>query len=388
MKKVTIFLWFLTILGLFFYSFTQVDLNLTLIRHPLFNQIVKSFQYVGYFQRPLSTYLYLFLLLVLFLLYCSFLALAKKGKLSRREFWMVIIFTSVILLFSYPAFSYDIFNYMFDAKTIVFYHSNPWLYKPLYFVGDPWLHFMHWTHRPSIYPPVWIGLSLPFYFLGFNFFLPILFNFKILMALGFLGSIFVLEKLLKQEKEPNTILPLVFYAFSPLMLIENLVSGHNDIVMMFFVVLSFYFLTKKRFLFAFSMLFISIFVKYATLFLVPVFFYCFIRAIQKKTINWDRIWLFCALSMFVAFLLSPIREEMYPWYAIWFLPFVSLIPSNKFIINVSLVISFGLLLRYIPYMLFGTYLSPTPEIKEIVLFFPVALFIIYYVFKTNLKKKI
>lgn len=167
MKKITIFLWFFTILGLFFYSFTQVDLNLTLIRHPLINQIVKSFQYLGYFQRPLSTYLYLFLLLMLFVLYFSFLILAKKGKLTRREFWLVIISTSVILLFSYPAFSYDIFNYMFDAKTIVFYHASPWQYRPLYFVGDPWLSFMHWTHRPSVYPPVWIGLSLPFYFLGF-----------------------------------------------------------------------------------------------------------------------------------------------------------------------------------------------------------------------------
>ena len=151
MKKITIGLWFLTILGLFFYSFTQVDLNLTLIKHPFINQIIKSFQYLGYFQRPLSTIIFLLLLLLLFLLYFSFMALAKKGNLSRREFWLVIICTSVILLFSYPAFSYDIFNYMFDAKTIVIYHQSPWHTKPLDFIGHCRFiysgYFLSWCFR-------------------------------------------------------------------------------------------------------------------------------------------------------------------------------------------------------------------------------------------------
>lgn len=348
MKKITIFLWFFTILGLFFYSFTQVDLNLTLIRHPLINQIVKSFQYLGYFQRPLSTYLYLFLLLMLFVLYFSFLILAKKGKLTRREFWLVIISTSVILLFSYPAFSYDIFNYMFDAKTIVFYHASPWQYRPLYFVGDPWLSFMHWTHRPSVYPPVWIGLSLPFYFLGFNFFLPILFNFKILMALGFLGSVFILEKLLKEEKETNIILSLVFYAFSPLMLIENLVSGHNDIVMMFFVLLSLWLAAQKRKLLSVICLLLSVLTKYVTIVMLPISI--FFGWLQKK-ISVITIYRYSLILVFVAFCILITKIEIQPWYLVWLMPFVVL-SKWKIIRPVIIGFSLGLLLRYTPFFVF------------------------------------
>ncbi len=126
MKKFVFVFWFLNVIGLFLYSLTQVDLNLTLSRAPLINSIVKVFQNIGYFQRPLSTTIFLVLILLLFALYLILLYLSKKGKLSRREFWWLIILTSAVLLFSYPAFSYDIFNYMFDAKTIVFYQQNPW----------------------------------------------------------------------------------------------------------------------------------------------------------------------------------------------------------------------------------------------------------------------
>ncbi len=375
MKKVIIGIYFFLVIAITVYSYQFIDSNLSYL-HALFSNFAFS-------HRVIVTALYTLLIGLLFVCYSLFLHFLKKEYLFFSEIKKIIIFQTIILFFAYPAMlSYDIFNYVTTAKVLYFYHENPYIVMPIDFIGEPFLSFTRAANKTALYGPVWILLTGLPYLISFGNFIVMLFSFKLLVVLFYLGILGLIWKIKKN------IYTLAFFAFNPLVTVETLVSGHNDIVMMFFVVLSFYFLTKKRFLFAFSMLFISIFVKYATLFLVPVFFYCFIRAIQKKTINWDRIWLFCALSMFVAFLLSPIREEMYPWYAIWFLPFVSLIPSNKFIINVSLVISFGLLLRYIPYMLFGTYLSPTPEIKEIVLFFPVALFIIYYVFKTNLKKKI
>lgn len=384
MKKITIVLWFFAILSLFFYSFAQVDLNLTLIRHPFFNHIIKSFQTVGYFQRPLSTYLYLLLLFLLFILYFSFLSLAKKGEFSRREFWVIIIVSSIILLFSYPAFSYDIFNYMFDAKTIVFYHSNPWVYKPLYFVGDPWLHFMHWTHRPSVYPPVWIGLSLPFYFLGFNFFLPILINFKILMAAGFLGSIFVLEKLLKEAKETNIVLGLVFYSFSPLMLIENLVSGHNDIVMMFFILLSFLLALQKRKLLSIVFFLFSVLIKYVTVILFPTFLLIvpfrvipnlfqdrYNKVLSSKSLNEIQqrvqhdtqiIYRLCLILVFIAFCVIIAKIEIQPWYLVWLMPFIVL-SRWKVLWPVVIGFSLGLLLRYVPFLYFGDWNKPVPTFE-------------------------
>ena len=89
----------------------------------------------------------------------------------------------IVLVLSYPAFSYDIFNYMFTAKTVLLYHKNPYEVIPMQFISiDPWVNVMRWIHLPSAYTPIWILLSLPAYFFGFGTFLLILWNFKIIAA--------------------------------------------------------------------------------------------------------------------------------------------------------------------------------------------------------------
>ena len=91
--------------------------------------------------------------------------------------------------------------------------------------------------------------------------------------------------------------------------------------------------------------------------------------------------------MMVIFVLSFLREEIYPWYGIWFIAFAVLIPNKKLILYVSIALSFSLLLRYIPFMLLGTYFGPTPLIKTLVAFAPVILTLIYYSIKEKLWQK-
>ena len=57
-EKTFSFLFLITILFVFFYSFTQVDLSLTLSRASFITTLQRSFQYIGYFNRPLSTVLF------------------------------------------------------------------------------------------------------------------------------------------------------------------------------------------------------------------------------------------------------------------------------------------------------------------------------------------
>ena len=64
--KLITFGWLLTIIFLFLYSFTQIDLGLTLTRASFWQPIQRTFQQIGYFQRPLSTIFYLLILAALF----------------------------------------------------------------------------------------------------------------------------------------------------------------------------------------------------------------------------------------------------------------------------------------------------------------------------------
>ena len=167
----------LLLTGLFFYSFTQVDLNLTLSKVSFWFAVQDFFQYLGYFQRPLSTSIYLVLLFSLFLFYLLLLRLVKKNQLAERKLWLLAFSTAAILLFSYPAFSYDIFNYMFFARIFTKYRLNPYHFKALDFPQDPWTRFMHWTHTTYPWAPSWLFLSILLSFFGGQKFLPTLFLF-------------------------------------------------------------------------------------------------------------------------------------------------------------------------------------------------------------------
>src|SRR5689334_11792179 len=88
--KVFIGFYLLVIFGLFLYSFTQIDLGLTMTRASLFTEIQKSFQHVGYFDRPLSTSLVIVLYILLFAFYIYFIFAARKKLLTPKRFWVII----------------------------------------------------------------------------------------------------------------------------------------------------------------------------------------------------------------------------------------------------------------------------------------------------------
>ena len=215
-QKVNIFLHFsylIVVIGLFFYSFTQVDLNLTLSRWPPMLVMQNYFQNIGYYQRPLSVFLYIVIVFLFFIFYFLFLWLARIEKI--RGIWGLIIATTVILTFSYNAFSYDLFNYIFDAKIITFYQQNPYLQKALDYPSDHMVSFMRSTHRTYPYGPAWISLTIPLSLVGFNVFLPTLYLFKGLIAASFLGTVYFLNKILDNLKMQNTLYGICLLYTSP-----------------------------------------------------------------------------------------------------------------------------------------------------------------------------
>lgn len=355
--------YFLTSLSLFLYSFTQVDLSLTLSRLSIWQEVQKSLQYVGYFQRPTSATLFVLILFFLFLFYILFARLAYLKKITRKQTWALIIVTTLVLMFSYNAFSYDIFNYIFDAKIVTHYNQNPYEHKALDYPGDPMLSFMRWTHRTYPYGPTWILLSIPFSFVGSQIFLLTFFIFKIIAAASFLGSAYVIEKIAKKLSLENTLLPLVFFAFNPLILIESLVSGHHDIVMMFFALLAFYFVLSKRYLLTGIFLLLSIGIKFATGLLLPVFAYIVYLHWKKEKIDTKKVLFFAGGLLTVAVVFASIRTELQPWYLVWVLSFLSLLSYKRWVFIFSTLFSLGVLLHYVPFLYSGNWDPPIPTIK-------------------------
>ncbi len=360
--KVLFVAYFLGIISLFFYSFTQIDLNLTISKASVIQFLEKQFQYIGFFQRPLSATIFAFILIALFINYLFILYFAKKGILKINKILIMSLSTTVILIFSYNAFSYDLFNYIFYGKIITFYHQNLYLFAPSHFTGDPMLNFMRWTHVSYPYGPGWLILSLPLSVLGFGFFIPTFFLYKTLIGFSYFLSVYLIykisEKISPQEKLFNT----VFFAFNPLVIIECLVSSHNDISMFVFVLLAFYLsLNKKRVLSWVSNLF-SISVKFSTAVLLPVFVLIEYLNFKNKKINWSKLINFSVILSLVVIFAEIQRTNFQPWYLIFPLLLSSLNAKKSYILAPAIVASIAAASIYIPYVLLTDYAPNYPQV--------------------------
>ena len=357
---------FLSTFTIFSYAF--LDPNITQLR--------KLFTDFAFDQRVLATVFYISLVVIFFIFYGIFLWLSIRKKIHAKDVIGLTVITVMVLFFSYPVMlSYDILNYIATSKVLFFYRENPYVIMPIEIAGDSLFSFMHAANKVALYGPFWVLIAGIPHFLGFGNLLLTLFSFKIFIAIFYLGTAFLIWKMSKN------IIPVILFSLNPLIIIETLVSGHNDIVMIFLTLLSFFFLTKKKVFFAVLFFILSILIKYSTILLIPVFLYALWKIVEKKEINWKTIFYFSALCMLAGFLLSPLREEIYSWYAIWFLPFVFLIPERKILLYVSVSLSFGLLFRNVPYMFSGTHAGLTPLFKSIAAFVLPSLVLLYFIYK-------
>ena len=349
-------------------SFFFIDPNFIYLRH--------LYTGASSLNRLPLTVIYVILISFLFLIH--YFILKRASSLDLKKIKKILI-VPLIGVLSYPAMlSYDIFNYIATAKVMFFRWENPYLVMPIEFINDPVLLFTRAANKIALYGPAWILVTgLPFILSLGNYLISIVLL-KILVCAFFFGALFIIWKLTKNYYS------VLFLGTNPLVVVETFLSGHNDIVMMFFALLSIYSLKNKKIVIAVACLLISILIKYATIFLVPLFIYYIYQRLRRKQINWDRFYLLGFFLMFGVFLLSPLREELYPWYSIWFIVFATLIPS-KIIKTFVVFLSLGMMLRYIPYMYVGDYLNWMPGVKSILTIAPTLLFLIYLWLKKSFR---
>lgn len=367
--KPAIFFYLLSLFLLTVYSFSQVDLNLTLSQNRIYLDFQKIFTALGYFQRPLSTYIYSALVAILFVSFGLILYSIQLFNISIKNVIYVIAASILLVFIAYPAFSHDFFNYMFDARIVSKYNLNPYFYKALDFPQDPWIRFMHWTHRTFPYGPVWLLVTLPFSYLGFGKFLPTMYLFKAMFALFHVGNIYLINKLLDYFQVKNKHFNLLFYALNPLILAESLISPHNEVVLLFFLLLSLYFLLiKRRKIAANIILLLSVGVKFVTVIILPVYliFGKWLKSNRQAFVN---IILFLLLIPLMA---EIINREPYPWY---FIPLIgiSALSRNRKLIIFMTALSLSALLRYIPFLYYGSYDLNTVILTDYLFYLPLVL---------------
>jgi hypothetical protein len=232
---------------------------------------------------------------VLFWLYLWAFRLTRPGRAGSDSPSVVggrfIFISSAVLalasILSYPLTAIDLFIYALRTRGWALHDLNPLRTAPEQLpTTDPWLGLVgEWGGAPSPYGPVWEWLSLGAYYLGRGDFLNHLLLLKIVAALAYLGCVWLVYSVLRRLRPEWAVAGTVAFAWNPLVLLESIQNGHNDILMTFFLLAAvwglvniFTFNGRKRtglFLWLFLLinlfLALSILVKFVTVIVAPFF---------------------------------------------------------------------------------------------------------------------
>ncbi len=332
-----IILYSLLLIGLSVYSYALIDPNITFINNPLWSKFLETMLQVGYYQRYNSWLIYLVIVILLFVFHYYF----SKNEKKFDPFKLSIIIGGILLL-SYPFLSHDFLKYMFDAKIVTVYHKNPYIMPPMSFPKDQWLRFTQWIQQPFRYGPIFLVISVvPSWLSRGKFFLDFVL-FKLMTVIFYVIGVYWLTKL-------NSRWGMVL-ATQPLLIMDGLVNGHNDVVSLSFMTVGVYFLVKKRRIASRLFLLVSAGIKYLTLPIV------FLSPRRKSVVN-KLIFLFfllLPLSFLLHVVSSLFQVEIQTWYFIGLLAFI---PFYEQTIMSLGIFFFGLLVAYYPFIRYGKWIT-------------------------------
>lgn len=371
-------LWCLTVVGLTWWSYALVDPNLTLLRWDPFVQ-----WQTGRWQELLNPALlaqqYYLIVVAWWMAFLGVMGMIWRQPTKAKEWVIPLLVVTVLILFAgHNAHSRDIYNYLFNAKMVTQYQADPHVQTALDFPDDPWIRFMHNVHTPAPYAYGWTWLSLvPFVLSGAGkSFLLTYLAMRAWMVLGwgvFLGAVWWAlgksDALRTRRWERWSLL-----AFHPLVLMEVLLNGHNDVWMMAPAAAAYGFLLWKPRRFwqwgaIAGLLGLSVAVKFVTIVLVPIFVGHLILELAPKILSrkWTLLaWIerlahqwsadLAALALVVP-LFTARSQQFHPWYAVWFLawlPFVRSAWLRWSLLGLSLTSQ----LRYLPWIQAGFQYNP------------------------------
>lgn len=152
-----------------------------------------------------------------------------------------IALSLAIVFISFPSLSTDVFDYNNNNRITFVHGQNPWLHPAIDFPADGEIYYGSWLTRSTVYPPVAVAAGWLVYFVATaNPILAIL-GFKALALILFIAII-----LLQKRLDPS-IKTLFLFAANPLILIEFIGNAHNDLLLGFFILLSFYLYSRHKF---------------------------------------------------------------------------------------------------------------------------------------------
>jgi hypothetical protein len=159
---------------------------------------------------------------------------AVRG-LGRRAAMLALlvgapVLFALVLVPGFPLLSNDIFKYVFDGRILAIYHENPFVRVPADYPDDRFYDLVYWKAVVNAHGPLWRLLEAASAQAGGESCTRSILAMKVWPTLAYGGTIAALFLLLRQLMPDRAISGTVVYAWNPLVLLEALQNGHNDVV--------------------------------------------------------------------------------------------------------------------------------------------------------------
>jgi hypothetical protein len=205
------------------------------------------------------------------------------GRISAPLVLGVPTLCALILLWSYPLFSQDVFDYFFQTREWVVYGANPYTNTPENFRFDPFFKYASWTQAPSAYGPLWLLITAPLNLIGGDNLLLNIVLYKALAVAAFLGTAWLIYLTLGRVAPRYQLAGTVLFAWNPTMIIEFAGSGHNDVVMLFSMALAVYLVSRRAYALSLLTLVAGGLVKIVPVLLIPFFVLYIAQSLRSNT---------------------------------------------------------------------------------------------------------
>ncbi|MDP8924318.1 MAG: hypothetical protein M3O34_15775 [Chloroflexota bacterium] len=170
----------------------------------------------------------------------------------------------------YPVAALDLYDYLMYGRIVLDYGGNPFLQPPSAF-PDPLVGFSPWPNERSVYGPLWQVISLAPTALSNGSVLAGLLLFKALALLCFVACSVVIWEILQTIAPARAPAGTLLFAWNPLLLFELVGNGHNDVVMVLFLLLAILVLVRGPRLLVFPLLAAAVLTKLPVVALGPAF---------------------------------------------------------------------------------------------------------------------
>ncbi len=201
------------------------------------------------------------------------LAWRAARRARGRAAWIIVlgsaILFGVLFLFMYPHDAADIFDNVMHGRMISVYGANPFLEPAAHYWRDPFYSYTAWRASVSAYGPGWEVLAALTTRLAGNSVIANVLAFKLLLALFLAGSVVVVTAMLRRIDPTRALAGVVLLAWNPVILYETIGNGHNDMAMIFWVLLAAWLLLNRRYTLTMLSIIVGALFKYIPLLMLP-----------------------------------------------------------------------------------------------------------------------